>query len=957
MPAARDTANRPAILLERDRELDTLAEVIAAATTGDGGVAIVEGAPGIGKSALLDGAAREARERGLLVLRARPGELESELPWSVVRGLFAPLLNRTGPARRVALLDGAAGLAEPIVSANASPARSGPDALAAFFHGLYWLTANLADEQPAALIVDDAHWADAPSLHFLAYLGGRVADLPLALLFGSRLQVEAQEPARVLTALSGGARTLRLKALSEPATKELLKSTIGTPDREFTRACHECTGGNPFLVRELALELRREGFAPNAATAAAIEQTTPESVSRSVLLRLASLPEEEARLAQSVAVLGGGTEIALAAAVAEIAPDRAASAATRLARIEVLGDGLPLRFVHPIVRSVIYADIPAAQRPHAHARAASALAAAGRPGREIAAQVHAADAGSFEAAADVLRDAAREALSAGAPTSAVAHLRRALEERLAPELRAALLSELGEAEALSGDPKATERLEQALELLAGPRERADLLRRLGAMLYSAGRFPDAVAALDRGLEALGNEEPELATELRGAQLSIRTLLEPVSTEELESIGVTPERDPAELSAAEREVLTQLSLARVMGSYNHAEARELALRALGDGAMLAQQGVSLSFSVAASCLAWSDALAEAKREIDAALEHAVARGALVDAAYVLFGRSQVHYLSGRVGDAAADSGAAIDAWTGTWSLHLPSSMYWQAISLIELDDLDGAAEALDQGKLGDRSLTTSEAGMLASAGSRLALARGELDTAYAEVERIVDSGVAEIPFFRAPAYIPWRSDAAVVCARLGRDAQAQRFATEELELARAFGSARTVGVATRGAGIAAGGERGLELLRESVAVLDPSPIRLELCHSLVELGATLRRSGARGEAREQLREGLELASRLGATALGRRAQEELAASGARLRRRELSGPDSLTPSERRVAELAAAGTTNRQIAQQLFVSLRTIETHLTHAYGKLEIGSRAELAEALAVATDGTGGPA
>ncbi|MCA1697568.1 MAG: helix-turn-helix transcriptional regulator, partial [Actinobacteria bacterium] len=185
--------------------------------------------------------------------------------------------------------------------------------------------------------------------------------------------------------------------------------------------------------------------------------------------------------------------------------------------------------------------------------------------------------------------------------------------------------------------------------------------------------------------------------------------------------------------------------------------------------------------------------------------------------------------------------------------------------------------------------------------------------------------------------------------------ARAAAREEVELGRRFGAARPLGTALRAAGVAEGGKAGLELLAEAVATLRRSPSRLELARALVEYGAAVRRHGARAQAREPLREGLEMAQGFGAVVLERRAHEELVASGARPRRRELSGVDSLTPSERRVAELAAAGMTNREIAQRLFVTVKAVQWHLRHVYGKLEVQGREELARALGQQRRGLGG--
>jgi DNA-binding NarL/FixJ family response regulator len=183
-------------------------------------------------------------------------------------------------------------------------------------------------------------------------------------------------------------------------------------------------------------------------------------------------------------------------------------------------------------------------------------------------------------------------------------------------------------------------------------------------------------------------------------------------------------------------------------------------------------------------------------------------------------------------------------------------------------------------------------------------------------------------------------------RLGERGRAGELADAELVDARAFGAPRAVGIALRVAGLAHGGKQGLELLSESAAVLRASPALLERARSLAELGAALRRAGYRADAREPLAEALDLAARCGARPIAARAREELKATGARPRREWRTGVEALTPSELRVARLAAEGKTNREIAYALYVTLKTVERHLARAYGKLDIAGRSELPNAL-----------
>jgi DNA-binding CsgD family transcriptional regulator len=189
-------------------------------------------------------------------------------------------------------------------------------------------------------------------------------------------------------------------------------------------------------------------------------------------------------------------------------------------------------------------------------------------------------------------------------------------------------------------------------------------------------------------------------------------------------------------------------------------------------------------------------------------------------------------------------------------------------------------------------------------------------------------------------------AAVALTALGERARARELAESELVHARRWGAPSAISRSLRALGLALDGPRGLVLLEQAVDVLSDSPVRLARAHALAELGAALRRANRRSRARQPLREALDLARRCGATGLAKRTHEELLASGERVRRYTPIGVESLTPSERRVAEMAAAEMTNRQIAQALFVTVKTIETHLAAVYDKLGISSRHELPDAL-----------
>ena len=266
------------------------------------------------------------------------------------------------------------------------------------------------------------------------------------------------------------------------------------------------------------------------------------------------------------------------------------------------------------------------------------------------------------------------------------------------------------------------------------------------------------------------------------------------------------------------------------------------------------------------------------------------------------------------------------------------------ALIERGDTVTANDELARhGLHGELPLTWPTTPLLLARG-RLRAAAGDhlgaIEDLSAVGDRVSAWGLAN------PAMTPYRSSAAVSLAAIGEKAEAVRLANEELELARRWGTGRAVGVAQRALGVAHGDGHGLELLIEATSTLQDSPAPVEHARALVDLGGALRRQGARSQSREQLRLGLDLAHRYGALALADRAREELVIAGARPRRDAIYGRDALTSSELRVARLAAEGRTNSEIAQLLFITPRTVETHLTSSYAKLGIRSRRELAGAL-----------
>lgn len=936
-------------LLERERELESVAALLDSAATGDGRVVLLSGPAGIGKSSLLEAIAADAAERGFTVARSRGDEPGSELDWGAVRELFEHVVHDADPDRREQLLSGGAAMARPILAPDApgSGAAIGGDgdaALGSALHGLYWLCVDVAERAPLALIVDDVQWTDVASRRFLAYLARRVDDLPVLLALAARDDGDDQDP--TMAALADAAEVVRPQPLSADAVAVLLEAMLDQPAQaDFAAACHRTSGGNPFLLHELARELRREGVEPRAENTARIEGLRPGTVRRAFLLRLLQLPEAARTVAEVVAVLGDDATPDIVAALAELDLAQASAAADALIAAQILAAAVPLRFAHPIVRGVMAEEISPLRRALLQRRAAAELIDRGRE-EEAARHLLGADPRADADVVAILRRQAGQALRRGAPGAAVAYLGRALREPPAPDQVGAVLIELADAEAAAGDVAAVGHLEQALELDPDPDDRAALLLRLGSLLCRVGRIVEGSDVLERALADADGLPAEMAQELEAAYLANAWQDSSRAADvRRRQAAFLARNGGAARGPARRALIAQSALGQLFAGDPVDGVVSLATQLLTDPDLLAVDGPdSLTPWTAIGCLSWADALDAAEEAIERTSAEARRRHSPVAVAWGFYARSWPRYWRGHVSEAAADAEAAIAGWRGAWEMFLPAAQYWLAMANLELDDVEAAAAALVLPDA-DRWVGTSAHPLWRAGLATVAMRRGEYERALADLLEL-GSEIDDQLLVVNPALLPWRSLAATAAAALGERAQGRELAARELEIARRFGSPRPIGIALRAAALAAGGDQGIALLGESVRTLERSPARLELCRSRVELGAALRRAKRRREARGQLRVGLETAHELGARALVRQAHEELESSGARLGRIELSGPGSLTPSERRVAELAAAGASNREIAQQLFVSLRTVETHLTHAYRKLNISSRRELAAAL-----------
>jgi DNA-binding CsgD family transcriptional regulator len=665
-------------------------------------------------------------------------------------------------------------------------------------------------------------------------------------------------------------------------------------------------------------------------------------VARSLLLRLAGLPAEAGSVVDAVAIFGLEAHVRHVAAVTGLAQVAVADVADLLADVNVLSAGRPLRFVHPVVREAVYGELRPAARARLHARAAAALVAERQPAGQVAPHLLMTDAAGDQRTVGVLRIAAATAVAQGAADVAQTYLRRALEEPPDAGVRADVLADLGLAEALTGRELelAGEHLEEAARQTGDPLRRAERAEVAAQVRLYRGDLPGAVELLAGACDGV---DPDTELRLTAHQAAIGLLAPPLArdaVERLEDFTELPGDTPAELAA-----LAELAGSRWL-SGRIDESAEFARRAIAGGALLEAEGpLSVPFNHAARNLVDADRYDVALPALDGAIAMARERGSLLGMASLVGLRVVAAWRRGEVAETEVHVRELLELLALS-SAPVVDAAHWGylTLALVERDDLDDAEDAIVRSGVGPQLPALTYMGVPFHARACLRLAQGRPDEALADVlelrSRDERLGVLHLS-------VPWHRTAVEAALAMGDTDAAASFADEQLERARRWATPSGRGLALATKGLATGGEDGLERLAKGAALLGTSPARLDHARALVDLGIALRSAGRRAQAREPLRAGLDAAKRCGATALAGRAHAELTAAGAKPRRLQFSGVEALTASERRVAQLAADGSSNREIAASLYVTVRTVENHLARTYLKLGIRSRKELASVLA----------
>jgi DNA-binding CsgD family transcriptional regulator len=922
------------LLLDRDAELGELGRRIAAACSGSGRVIVVEGPAGIGKSTLLAATARAVRATGTTVLWARCSPLEQDAAWGMARQLFEPLRIRPEWGE---LTMGAAGLADRALAPEGGAPAPGGDAMHAAARGLVWLVSNLAERSPSVLVVDDVHWGDAPSLRWLALLALSLEELRAGVLCAVRVGEPVAAPELLAEVLASAPEPpVRPRALGPVATETLVRTQMPAASGGFTRACHAVTAGNPFLLGALLTELIADDVVPDDDAAARLGTFGSEQVARVIERQLARLPDGSA-LARAVAVLGPGAPLRHAAALARLELDQAAHAADALRVAGVLDDTPELALAHPLIAGTLSARLPAGARALHHADAAAILARERADPERVALHLVRTEPAGDSSTVVTLRDAARRAAMRGAPQTATTYLRRALAEPPAtPGEQADVELHLALALAAYMHPDAPEHLHSAVATADSPIQRGTIALAGARACGLAGHFNTAIALSRSGLEAGAALPPELHARLEAelladARLHVKTM--PEAREGVRCQTASP--PPLPLSGI------NAALEAVWDARPAAEALDLLRPALDAGALADDLDSVLNTFVKITLIACGE-FDQARDHCSELIELARPRGWLVALAHGCFIRAMVLVQAGEIRDAEADGRLSLEI---KLTHSPPAALIWGVFPLVDaLTELDEFADAdavlASAGYLGDPPPGAFAAPLLLESRARLRLAQHRHADAHADL--LAAAGRWNELGVRHPGLAAWRVHLCETLVAQGELEAARSIAAKHLALAHRVDLPGPRGAGLRALARTVDREEAINLLGQAVDVLADSPARLEHVRALVDLGAALHRVNRRADARVPLRDALDLAERGGMRLLADRARHELRAVGARPRRTALSGIASLTPAEHRVATLAAQGHSNPQIAQQLYITLRTVETHLTHVFQKLDISTRGEL---------------
>lgn len=908
-PRAPPHTEATAELLERRDELRTLAAAVSAlADERRGGVVLIEGPAGVGKTALLRAALTLPQGRRLTALRARGSQLEGELAFGGVRQLFAGHMLAMDEGRREGLLAGPAGLSSPVLGL-APPVRDGRTLGDPLF-GLYWLTIGLSEEAPLLLAVDDLQWLDDESRRFVAYLAERLDGVAVMLL--ATVRTEADLACGSLAPVARDAVIIRPRPLSEEACVRF----VGARD---AGEAHRVSGGNPLFLAEI-----RRGLV--SAPQASLAELVPRSVARLVLDRIGRLSPAATSLARAVALFADGAEFDDVARVADLNEDLAAAAADELIAAEVLADGEPLRFLHPLMRQAVYDDMGTFSRRRGHQRGAAVLKDRLARAEAIAAQLLAGASCADTDDVRILIEAADEAEQRRALAAAVRYIELALRGPLDQVPRAKLRGRLGHFQAVLGRPEAVETLERAVGETKDRVEQLDLAIVLGKV--SAAHDPRATLPTLIEVQRTGEADPQ-----RSLAIDSLIVTSAWSSRDIGTARAALARLPRDLpgeTAHERHALSVLAFTEYAAGAPAAVVRDLTLRSLGDSGEteLEVGGDATDSSV---LLVMTGDLAAAEAYAQERLHRARELGSSTAIGDVQIMLSEAALTRGRVREAEGASALALEVASGGRTRSFLATQIARA--------------QLARGRFSEAEATVTSTKTFEFPHVIMALAalgRGDLSAALGSFARTADwharTGMT------APASNAWITRYADALAAASRRAEALEMLEQYLASAQHFDETRVLGVAHHALGSHLDGSAALSHLEDAHALLDPSPYRRDAAELAVTLGTVLIANGRSRAARELMLPALEYAQDEAIDPLIHSLRKQLVRAGAQLERFELPPTRALAPADERLARMAALDLSEHEIAQQLLLPVGEVERRLAEAARTLGVSDRRELVE-------------
>ncbi|WP_049578354.1 ATP-binding protein [Streptomyces sp. SBT349] len=949
-------------LIGRDEELRFLEETLRSLRAGVGGFVLIEGPFGSGKSALLRALRGGAASAGFTVLRARGSELETGHSYGLARQFMDRWLASPDPGPPNPALSASAHLLAPFFERHEGARQEAPDSRRdeQVHHGLLRLLADVADQRPLVLLLDDLHLADSASLRLLGDLGRRLAGHPILCCATAPLPARPGAGRDV-----GGARvrallapvvphSLTLGPLSESGVGAYLSTAVpGWLPPASVRAVHEATAGSPFFLSELVGELTTTRYR-GAADPARITGIGPRTVARGVLRWIHHLPRQRVSsalaCAHALAVLGVADGVEQLAGVAGLDPSDAAAAVDALRDVGVIDQVTPTRFTASIVRNAIYHHMSHALRYRAHYTAAQTLADEGAPPQRIAEHLLHVPPSTDGRAVEILVAAGRTALRDGDPALALSLVRRAAKEKVPPRTLPLLLAVLGEAEHRTGQPHAARHLRDALDLTTDPADRAALALLLGEALAAASRYEEAAEVYRTSHAEVHGHHPALAGRLCSASSSLDHDVPDgygLAPEFALEIGTAVRPGGAERAAGGARDLALHATRALLGGESGDRVAELVDQALTQDIAIRDADADTRVPwFLAYCLCTSGRLSESGTILDNAIQQAVTVGAESRDLRAL--RSFVNLNRGMLSEAKSDATATLEdgaAGEGP-AIGRPFAVLALTCLLLLRNQHDAAEAVFEQHGGWDESRPRRLEILPLLIGRRhLHTARGNHRSAERDGEEIFDllrkAGSASPALSPAPGMVE-----NLMC--LGKKEKARRLAVDHLAVARAFGSTRVVARAMYAYARTSQGGEAIEALEEAVRLLGDSAAVVDRCACLLQLGGVLRHGGQTAAARRRLREADEMAESIGASSLTLVARRALGALGVRVRDSARPHGSGLTPREYRVSVLAAEGKRNHEIARILFVTVKTVEWHLSQVYRKLRIDSRNELSRVLSL---------